>query len=147
MIRYPKPGTPNPLVTVHTFSLSTYQSTHIVSNAKQDLTWPGQIPEENRVIIEVTWVSNDGLLIKEVDRAARNGKVVLFQGGANQGVVVRRLGKEGEEGDDGWIDHVSDHFIDAMVVASFDTDTRVTAMWCPISQRFRSGGIPRYSSK
>ena len=59
-----------------------------------------------RVISEVNWVSDDGLLVKEVDRAARTGSVVLFQGGEAEGKVVRKLGKDGEEGDDGWIDHV-----------------------------------------
>lgn len=62
---------------------------------------------DNRIISEVNWVSDNGLLIKEVDRAARVGNVVLFKVGERDGTVVRKLGKEGEEGDDGWIDHVS----------------------------------------
>lgn len=64
------------------------------------------MPLESRVIMEVAWVGNDSLLIKEVDRAARVGNVVLFQDGDSTGTVVRTLGKDGEEGDDGWIDHV-----------------------------------------
>ncbi len=46
-------------------------------------------------------------MIKETDRAARIGNVVLFDDDASRGVVVRKLGREGEEGEDGWIDHVS----------------------------------------
>lgn len=65
------------------------------------------IEEDQRVIAEVSWVADDALLVKEVDRAARVGHVVLFQGGEREGHVVRYLGKDGEEGDDGWIDHVS----------------------------------------
>lgn len=105
--RYPKPGTPNPLVTVHTFSLKSYSSSHLLSEAKKTLSWPDELPEADRVIDAVSWVSDDGLLLKEVDRASRVGRVVLFQGGASEGIVVRKLGKDGEEGDDGWIDHVS----------------------------------------
>lgn len=45
--------------------------------------------------------------MKEIDRAARKGKVVVFVERATEGKVTRVLGKEGEEGDDGWIDHVS----------------------------------------
>ena len=104
-MKYPKPGTPNPLVTVHTFSLASYLSGQTVAGATQQLKWPDQINERNRVIDEVNWVSNDGLLIKEIDRAARSGKVILFTGGEREGAIVRKLGKSGEEGDDGWIDH------------------------------------------
>lgn len=56
--------------------------------------------------MEVGWVADDALLIKEIDRPARNGSVVLFTDNNSEGKVVRRLGLEGEEGDDGWIDHV-----------------------------------------
>ena len=92
---------------MHTFSLERYIADRKVSSAKQDLTWAGMIEEDQRVIAEVSWVGDDALLVKEVDRASRTGHVVLFEGGERQGKVVRQLGKDGEEGDDGWIDHVS----------------------------------------
>jgi len=59
-----------------------------------------------RIIAEVSWLGPQDLLVKEVDRSAKKGNVVLFTGGQARGSVVRTLGKEGEEGDDGWIDHV-----------------------------------------
>jgi dipeptidyl aminopeptidase len=65
------------------------------------------MPLDQRIIIEVGWVADDALLVKEIDRAARVGRVVLFEDGRSEGMVVRTLGKDGEEGDDGWIDHVS----------------------------------------
>jgi dipeptidyl aminopeptidase len=65
------------------------------------------MPLNARVISEVQWVGDDQLLIKEVDRAARNGNVIIVEDGKSEGQVVRILGKNGEEGDDGWIDHVS----------------------------------------
>jgi len=60
--------------------------------------------------MEVGWVADDALIVKEVDRAARIGSVVLFTNSESVGKVVRKLGKDGEEGDDGWIDHVSHPF-------------------------------------
>ncbi|KIY32640.1 dipeptidyl aminopeptidase [Cryptococcus gattii E566] len=103
-MKYPKPGTPNPTVTVHTFSLS--------SSTVQRLTWLDEFPLPDRIITKVGWVADDALLVKEIDRAARDGNVVLFQfqhdegkSKTMEGQIVRRLGKDGEEGDDGWIDH------------------------------------------
>lgn len=64
------------------------------------------MPLTDRIILEVGWVGDRDLLVKEVDRAARRGSVVIFQDGESQGTVTRILGKDGEEGDDGWIDHV-----------------------------------------
>lgn len=62
--------------------------------------------QEQRIIVEIGWVGDDALLVKEIDRTAREGQVVIFQGGVKEGTVVRELGRSGEEGDDGWIDHV-----------------------------------------
>lgn len=64
------------------------------------------MPLADRIILEVGWVGDRDLLVKEVDRAARKGSVVIFQAGEREGVVTRVLGEDGEEGDDGWIDHV-----------------------------------------
>lgn len=63
--------------------------------------------QDQRILVEVGWIANDALLVKEIDRAARTGQVVLFQDGESRGTVVRTLGKDGEGGDTGWIDHVS----------------------------------------
>ncbi|OXG26368.1 dipeptidyl aminopeptidase [Cryptococcus neoformans Bt15] len=110
-MKYPKPGTPNPTVTVHTFSLSSLSSSSSsASTTTQRLTWPGEFPLPDRIITEIGWVADDALLVKEIDRAAKDGNVVLFQFGDQRGTevegeIVRRLGKDGEEGDDGWIDH------------------------------------------
>jgi dipeptidyl aminopeptidase len=91
---------------VHTFVIPIYTSTHSVTQAKHSLSWDGEMDPSERIITEVGWVGDDSLLVKEIDRAARQGKVVIFQNGASDGVVTRTLGEQGEEGDDGWIDHV-----------------------------------------
>lgn len=105
--RYPKPGSPNPLVTVHTFELNAHLSQAAPIPVTKRLRWDGEFKLEDRVITEVSWLGNDDLLVKEVDRAAKNGNVVWINGHEQRGSVVRKLGKSGEEGDDGWIENVS----------------------------------------
>ena len=86
-----------------------------------ELTWDGRLPINDSIISEVTWISGTELLIKEVNRGATKGQVLLFDvsdvksnllngGPSAKGKIVRRLGKDGEEGDDGWIDQVSNSF-------------------------------------
>lgn len=114
-MRYPKPGYPNPLVSLRLFSLRTLsellsssfdEPSTLASQATSNLTWPDQKPATNQVIFEVTWVGQR-LLVKESDRAAQSGNVVLFDadavsgqaGGVVQGKVVRKL-----DGKKGWIE-------------------------------------------
>ncbi|KAI0676150.1 dipeptidyl aminopeptidase [Trametes maxima] len=118
VMKYPKPGYNNPLVSVHVFQLDEYQDairelgsganrTQVAQGATLELRWDGRQAANNSVISEVAWVGEKALLVKEVTRAAENGSVVYFdlsKGRANEGTVVRKLGKNGEEGDSGWID-------------------------------------------
>jgi dipeptidyl aminopeptidase len=123
-IKYPKPGYNNPLASVHVFDVAQYERSETSSDSAaeiytSELTWEGRFPVANSVIMDVTWVGQSTLIIKEVTRAADNGSVVYFDltnmGNANivDGTVVRRLGSGGEEGDEGWIESVSDlhHYV------------------------------------
>ncbi len=121
-MKYPKPGYSNPLVSVHVFQMDEYLSnvrqaggvsnvnaTVIAQEATLELSWDGRQAADNSVIAEIAWVSPSALLVKEVTRAAEDGSVVYFDLSsqpANIGKVVRRLGKDGEQGDDGWIESV-----------------------------------------
>jgi len=121
VIKYPKPGYNNPLVSVHVFDLEAYLSrsesapTTTGDEAVIDLRWSGGFPSNNSIISQVAWVDNSTLVLKEVTRAADHGSAVLFDlgaassGGIATGEVVRKLGIDGEEGDEGWIDAVSKH--------------------------------------
>ena len=121
-IKYPKPGYNNPLVSVHVFDLEAYLSqsesatASVADEAVVDLRWSGSFPSNNSVINQVAWVDDSMLVLKEVTRAADHGNVVLFDlgtagsGGTATGEVVRKLGIDGEEGDEGWIDAVSKTF-------------------------------------
>lgn len=122
-MKYPKPGFDNPLVSVHVFDLAGYQAHNGAHNGDWTngfplpddtltLDWDGRHPVDDSIIMEVTWVGISSLMLKEVNRNADNGTVVLFDlndvnvQSRARGTVVRKLGKHGEQGDDGWIDDV-----------------------------------------
>lgn len=120
-MRYPKPGYPNPLVKVLLFDLAEYRTRgsttdETIQEHVYELSWDGRHAGDNSIISEVAWVGNHTLIVKEVNRNADNGSVVLFDLSDTvralapvhpkgvKGKVVRRLGRQGEEGDEGWID-------------------------------------------
>jgi dipeptidyl aminopeptidase len=124
-MKYPKPGYRNPLVEVAVFDLAAHldQSTTKTGNPDVQiltLNWPGRHVDDDSTISEIKWVSDDMLILKELNRNADNGSVVLFENLAKsstlslaereRGTVVRKLGKNGEEGDDGWVDNVGGVF-------------------------------------
>jgi dipeptidyl aminopeptidase len=114
-MKYPKPGYDNPLVTVHIFDFDSYEDSAqdswapSVSSHVWTLSWEKQRPTTDSIIQEVAWVNDAALIIKEVARAGDDGNVIYFDltDPRKPGKVVRRLGKDGEEGDKGWIDSVS----------------------------------------
>jgi dipeptidyl aminopeptidase len=101
---------------VHVFDLEAYLSqpesalTSVADQAVVDLRWSDNFPSNNSIINQVAWADNSTLVLKEVTRAADHGNVVLFDlstaslGGIATGEAVRKLGVDGEEGDEGWID-------------------------------------------
>ncbi|KAG6885763.1 hypothetical protein C0993_010275 [Termitomyces sp. T159_Od127] len=134
-MKYPKPGYNNPIVSVHVFDLGqhledaalatvTGSELSAVENT-YELEWPDRHPEDDSVILEIAWVGNLSLIVKEVNRNANDGNVVLFDMNNStswsQGKVVRKLGKKGEEGDRGWIDNVS--FQDTVSIFTSKTET------------------------
>lgn len=115
-MKYPKPGYNNPLVSVHVFDLKRYEAEAAgfpAASATLELDWLGRHAKEDSIISEVTWVGDATLIVKEVNRAADDGNVVLFdidiadERRRRMGRVVRKKGKNGEEGDDGWIESVN----------------------------------------
>ncbi|KAJ7089745.1 dipeptidyl aminopeptidase [Mycena belliarum] len=133
-MKYPKPGYRNPIVEVAVFDLAAY----LVDEKDADvqimtLNWEGRHPENDSVVSEIKWVSDDTLILKEVNRNADNGSVVLFEklksltlplAERERGTVVRKLGKHGEEGDDGWIDNFQNiHALPSSLVKSLSAAT------------------------
>ncbi|KII86043.1 hypothetical protein PLICRDRAFT_44497 [Plicaturopsis crispa FD-325 SS-3] len=116
-MKYPKPGYSNPLVSVHVFDVGRYLRDEDVvvtgmsaSQSTLELDWEGRHPVEDSVIAEVAWVGNATLIVKELNRNANNGSMVLFDLDATdrlartKGRIVRKLGSEGEQGDEGWVE-------------------------------------------
>lgn len=113
VMKYPKPGYNNPFVSVHVFDLGRYDAVGFpAADATLELDWAGRHKKEESIVSEVAWVGNTSLLIKEVNRGADDGNIVLFEINASDqakssvGKVVRKKGKNGEEGDEGWIESV-----------------------------------------
>ncbi|KAJ3509953.1 hypothetical protein NLJ89_g4948 [Agrocybe chaxingu] len=117
VMKYPKPGYPNPLASLQVFDLAAHLDNSDAPPEDSTLTldWDGRHSVDDSIIQEVNWIGNTTLIVKEVNRNADDGNVILFQLDANsaqsqdRGRVVRKLGKNGEQGDDGWID--ADQFI------------------------------------
>ena len=101
---------------MHVFQLRIYLSSMRqaggganVNTMTLELNWSGRMVRDNSIIAEVAWVGGDALLVKEVTHAAEDGHVVYFDLAHESGRVgkpVRKLGKDGEHGDDRWIDAV-----------------------------------------
>jgi dipeptidyl aminopeptidase B len=135
-MRYPKPGYPNPLVSVHVFDLERFLSEDVLggdtdpAEATLELEWEGRQPANDSIITDVVWLRDGDLLLKEVNRNADAGSAVLFGLsdtsllGARTGRVVRTLGKNGEEEDEGWIE--SEHTV------------------YPLPTNFSADGLPSY---
>ncbi|GAA5991505.1 hypothetical protein JCM11641_001188 [Rhodosporidiobolus odoratus] len=106
-IRYPKAGYPNPLVTLHLFSLSSYLSspsrpsfpTSSSSSSSQSstlspsvlsslslLTLDKPFPPLDNIISEVAWVGEAEMVVKQTGRDARVERVGWFEVGTGTGV-------------------------------------------------------------
>jgi dipeptidyl aminopeptidase len=122
VMKYPKPGYNNPLVSVHVFDLGRYLANDSAitegfpaANATLTLDWKDRHDPKDSIIQEVAWIDNSTLIIKEVNRNADNGSVIVFdldievEASRSSGRVVRKLGRYGEEGDAGWIENVREH--------------------------------------
>lgn len=122
VMKYPKPGYSNPLASVHVFDVKRFLANSFgdgdsgssgfpAPESTLTLDWEDRQQQENSIILEVAWIDGSTLIVKEVNRNADDGNVVLFDLDAKDedsrsfGSVVRKLGQDGEEGDDGWIDN------------------------------------------
>lgn len=127
-MKYPKPGYNNPLVSAYVFDLARHLENSASTNGfpaaenTYELEWPDRHPINDSIIMEIAWVANASLVIKEVNRHADSGNVILFNlddensRSRTRGTIVRKLGKKGEQGDDGWIDNVMPCFRHVLVV-------------------------------
>ncbi|TRM58208.1 dipeptidyl peptidase IV N-terminal region-domain-containing protein [Schizophyllum amplum] len=130
-VPYPKPGYSNPQVSAWVFdvrahlSAETVEANATVGETLHSLAWSPNLPKDDQIIMEVAWVAEENLIVKEVNRNADEGHVVWvdLSEGTPEGFVVRTLGKEGEEGDEGWIEQAQSVFPipkEILTTTSFD---------------------------
>ena len=159
-MKYPKPGYQNPLVSIHVFQFDEYLKTlhsggpqpAALASASLQLDWNGRQSADDSIIQEIAWVGNSTLLVREVNRAGNNGSVSIFDLTStaslrSHGNVVRRLGKNGEQGDDGWIDAVCSLLHDFLEACSCSLHPGATCL--PGTFQLVSSGpviVPRYCS-
>ncbi|TKA51992.1 hypothetical protein B0A53_05076 [Rhodotorula sp. CCFEE 5036] len=86
-VRYPKPGYPNPRITVRVFSLARYLSLSTTLSAEERrssslltlrLSRPFDPEDEGEVVTEVVWIGPDELLVRMTDRSARVERIGRF---------------------------------------------------------------------
>lgn len=77
-MRYPKPGTPNPKITLNIFDLAAYKSGFTVESATYRLETESPLDVHDPVITEVAWVGDNDLIIKETTGSATRGRVAQF---------------------------------------------------------------------
>lgn len=109
-MRYPTPGHNNPIVSAHVLNLKLLDSDPSDADSPiTELDWNGRFDRDDSILFNVAWVGDATLLLKESNRNSDDGNVVVFDltSGTFHGDVVRKLGKHGEENDEGWIDSVS----------------------------------------
>lgn len=108
-MRYPTAGRNNPIASAHVLNLRlldpdpSHAGTFVT-----DLDWDGRFERDDSILFNVAWVGNTTLLLKESNRNSDDGNVIALDlmPRTFHGRVVRKLGKHGEESDDGWIDSV-----------------------------------------
>jgi dipeptidyl aminopeptidase len=102
--RYPVAGRQNPQVTVSVLCVDTFITTV--------LHWDGAFLKNEGIVFEIAWLGNSVMLLKEMNRVANDGHVVIFNFDncvhPNAGYMARKLHLETG---DGWIDNVSLHFL------------------------------------
>lgn len=136
-MRYPTSGHNNPIVSAHVLNLRILDSDPSdASSFVADLNWGGRFERDDSILFNIAWVSNTTLLLKESNRNFDDGNVAVFDltPGTFHGGVVRKLGKHGEENDDGWIDIVSNFKLICSVLSK--TRTLRTDAECPCPSRW-----------
>lgn len=124
VMRYPKPGFPNPKVEIHVFdlfkysalpapsSLNDYADTRVAASTYH-LQFSSPFAADDTIVTEVTWVGKDDLIIKATNRIASIQRVAHFAIGLLEeeegdivfiGDVVRE--DDFEKIDGGWVEPV-----------------------------------------
>ncbi|EER28722.1 hypothetical protein D8B26_001003 [Coccidioides posadasii str. Silveira] len=103
-IKYPKAGAPNPVVNIQFFDVEKEEVFSV--DVKDDL------PDDDRLVIGVTWASNGNVLVRETNRESDRLSVVLIDAAKRAGKVVRSRNFSSLDG--GWVEpSQTTHFVPA----------------------------------
>ncbi|CAG8607679.1 25771_t:CDS:10, partial [Gigaspora rosea] len=97
VMKYPKPGYPNPIVTFHTYDTST----PLISQSGA-IAFINDFPADDKIITEVCWVGNDYVLVRVMNRVQDIARVVLVDAVARDGTTVRE--ENADKMDGGWFE-------------------------------------------
>ncbi|KAJ5114873.1 Peptidase S9B dipeptidylpeptidase IV N-terminal [Penicillium alfredii] len=93
-IKYPKAGSPNPIVNLQFFDVE--------KNEVFNIDLPDDFADNDRIINEVVWVSEGKLLLRETNRESDIVRIFLVDAKARTGKLVREDNIAGLDG--GWVE-------------------------------------------
>ncbi|RHZ80639.1 hypothetical protein Glove_134g248 [Diversispora epigaea] len=97
IMKYPKPGYPNPVVTFHIYDTST----PLISQSAA-IPFTNDFADTDKIITEVCWAGNDNVLVRVMNRVQDIARVVLVNAGNRSGITVREENAETKDG--GWFE-------------------------------------------
>ncbi|KAI9596754.1 dipeptidyl peptidase IV N-terminal region-domain-containing protein [Syncephalis fuscata] len=100
-IRYPKPGYPNPIASLHVFSLDAAAPTKHNPVTALELKSKNAFTDEDRLLVEVAWMGNTNLMIRAMNRAQDVAQLYLVDALKLSATYVR---EERGDVDGGWLD-------------------------------------------
>ncbi|EFP90654.2 hypothetical protein PGT21_001710 [Puccinia graminis f. sp. tritici] len=80
-MKYPKPGFSNPIVSVHVFDIQAHQDAmgnNPVKDAVSQLVLNSEFNDDDRIVMEVAWVSGHELIVRQTNRIATREKTGYF---------------------------------------------------------------------
>ncbi|CAG8541103.1 11966_t:CDS:10, partial [Acaulospora morrowiae] len=95
VMKYPKPGYPNPIVTFHIYDVSK----PLVSQSAA-IPFTDDFSDDNKIITEVCWAGSDKALVRVMDRVQDTARVVLVDTVTLKGTTVREENADATDG--GW---------------------------------------------
>ncbi|CAG8754538.1 8879_t:CDS:2, partial [Cetraspora pellucida] len=97
VMKYPKPGYPNPIATFH-----IYDTTTPLISQSGAVNFINDFPSDDKIITEVCWVGNDNVLVRVMNRVQDIAKVVLVDPVTRNGTTVRE--ENADKMDGGWFE-------------------------------------------
>ncbi|CAG8752414.1 17865_t:CDS:2, partial [Cetraspora pellucida] len=97
VMKYPKPGYPNPIATFH-----IYDTTTPLISQSGAVNFINDFPSDDKIITEVCWVGNDNVLVRVMNRVQDIARVVLVDPVTRNGTTVRE--ENADKMDGGWFE-------------------------------------------